>query len=148
MEKRNYSKIDLIRVIACLAILLYHIGILKGGYLAVCTFFVLSGYLSVLSCFRKEKISLKDYYLNKLKKIYLPLLIVVFSSVLLIPLLSNIDWINLKPETRSILLGYNNFWQLKANLDYFTRNIASPFMHLWYISILMQFDLVFPLFVR
>ena len=32
-----------------------------------------------------------------------------------------------------------------VNKDYFTRNINSPFIHLWYISILLQFDLVFPL---
>lgn len=54
------------------------------------------------------------------------------------------DWINLKQETISVLFGYNNFWQLGANLDYFTRHINSPFMHFWYISILMQFDLIFP----
>ena len=144
MEKKHYGKIDLIRVISCLAILLYHIGILKGGYLAVCIFFVLSGYLSVISCFKKDKFSLKDYYINKFKKIYLPLLVVVFISILTISLIPSIDWMNLKPETNSILLGYNNFWQLNANLDYFVRHINSPFTHLWYIAILLQFDLVFP----
>ena len=55
------------------------------------------------------------------------------------------NWYNLKPETTSVLLGYNNFWQLNANLDYFTRHINSPFMHLWYMAILLQFDFVFPL---
>ena len=144
MEKKHYGKIDLIRVISCLAILLYHIGILKGGYLAVCIFFVLSGYLSVISCFKKEKLSLKDYYLNKLKKIYLPLLVTVFITILVVSLIPSIDWINLKPETNSVIFGYNNFWQLNANLDYFTRNVNSPFMHFWYIAILLQFDLIFP----
>ena len=144
MEKKYYGKLDLIRVIACIAILLYHIGILKGGYLAVCTFFVLSGYLSVISCFKKEKISLKEYYLNKLKKIYIPLLVTVFITILVVSLIPSIDWVNLKPETTSVLLGYNNYWQLNANLDYFVRHINSPFTHLWYIGILIQFDLIFP----
>ena len=144
MEKKYYGKIDLIRTISCLAILLYHIGILKGGYLAVCTFFVLSGYLSVISCFKKEKISLKEYYLNKLKKIYIPLLVTVFITILVVSLIPSIDWINLKPETTSVLAGYNNYWQLNANLDYFVRHINSPFTHLWYIGILLQFDLIFP----
>ena len=62
--------------------IVYHLNILKGGFLAVCTFFVMSGYLSVITCFKKEKLSLKDYYLNKLKKIYLPLLVVTFLSIL------------------------------------------------------------------
>ena len=141
---KHYKRLDLIRVFCCIAILLYHLGLLKGGYLAVCSFFALSGYLSVVSCFKKDKFSFKDYYLSRLKKIYLPLLIVVFTSITVISLFSNINWLNLKNETTSVLFGYNNYWQLNANLDYFVRHVSSPFMHLWYIAILLQFELVFP----
>ena len=80
-------------------------------------------------------------------KLYLPLIIVVFITVILSKIIPNINWINLKSETMSVVLGYNNFWQLNANLDYFTRNVNSPFIHLWYISILLQFDLIFPIVV-
>lgn len=144
MKKNYYKRLDIIRIISCIAVLLYHLDILKGGYLAVCTFFVLSGYLAVVSAMSKEKFSLKDYYINRFKKIYLPLLVVVFSTITVISFMSSINWLNLKPETTSVLLGYNNFWQLNANLDYFVRHISSPFMHLWYIAILLQFELVFP----
>lgn len=148
MEKKSknkyYKDLDIIRLIACISILLYHLNILKGGYLAVCTFFVLSGYLSCVSTFKKEKFSLKEYYINRLLKIYLPLLVVVFVTISVISFLPNINFLNLKPETTSVIFGYNNFWQLNANLDYFARHINSPFMHFWYIAILLQFDLVFP----
>lgn len=147
MKKKNkkyYKNLDILRVFACIAILLYHLGILQGGYLAVCVFFVLSGYLSCVSAFQKEKFSFKSYYYKRLLKIYMPLVVIVFISLGIISILPNISWLNLKPETTSILLGYNNFWQLNANLDYFASNISSPFIHLWYISILLQFDLVFP----
>ena len=70
------------------------------------------------------------------------LLIVVFITISVISLLPSIKWLNLKPETTSVLLGYNNFWQLSANLDYFARHVNSPFIHLWYIGILLQFDLI------
>lgn len=143
-SKKYYKDINLIRVIACIGVILYHLNILKGGYLAVCIFFVLSGYLSTISAFKKDDFSLKNYYKNRLSKIYIPLLSVVFITIAVISLLPNISWFNLKPETTSVLLGYNNFWQLDANLDYFARHINSPFMHLWYISILLQFDLIFP----
>lgn len=143
-SKKYFKHLDLIRVVLCIGILLYHLNILKGGYLAVCAFFVLSGYLSCKSLFRKEKISLKEYYLNRLLKIYLPLLLVVFISIAVISFIPSINWLNLKPETTSVLFGYNNFWQLSANLDYFARHVNSPFIHLWYIAILLQFDLVFP----
>lgn len=142
-EKNYYLGLDILRIIACLAILLYHINILKGGFLAVCTFFVLSGYLAVISFFNKEKFSFKDYYLKRIKNIYLPLIIVVFITIGIVTL-NNINWLNLKPETTSVILGYNNYWQLNANLDYFAHHINSPFIHLWYIAILIQFDIIFP----
>lgn len=142
--KKHFNCLDLLRIIACLAVLLYHMGILSGGYLAVCSFFVLSGYLSSYSAFKKEKFSFTKYYLDRLKKIYLPLVIVVFISLFAVSFIKDFNFLNLKPETSSVLFGYNNFWQLSANLDYFARHISSPFMHLWYISILLQYELVFP----
>lgn len=143
-EKKHFLFIDIIRVLSCLAVLLYHIGILKGGYLAVCVFFVLSGYLSVRKAFSSDKFSLKGYYKDRFIKIYLPLLIIVFLSIFAVSFFPSINWFNLKPETTSVILGYNNFWQLNANMDYFARHINSPFIHLWYISILIQFEIVFP----
>ncbi|MCI7240922.1 MAG: acetyltransferase, partial [Bacilli bacterium] len=74
---------------------------------------------------------------NKFLKLYLLLIIVTFISVSVISLMPNILWLSLKPEVNSIILGYNNFWQIGVNLDYFARHIDSPFMHLWYISILL-----------
>lgn len=143
-SKKYYKEMDIIRVFACIAILFYHLGILKGGYLAVCTFFVLSGYLSCISAFNKENFSIISYYKNRLLKIYLPLFLIVFITIGIVSFFPSISWLHLKPETTSILLGYNNFWQLSANLDYFAGDITSPFTHLWYIAILLQFDLFFP----
>ena len=142
--KKHYVGFDILRVVSCITILFYHLNILKGGYLAVCTFFVLSGYLSAISCLKKDKLSLKDYYISRFKKIYLPMIIVVFLSISIISLTTSYNWINLKNEVTSILLGYNNYWQINANLDYFVRNVSSPFMHLWFLSIIIQFEIIFP----
>ena len=144
-NKKYYKQLDFIRFISCIAVFLYHLNILKGGYLAVCVFFVLTGYLSFVSSFNKENFSIKKYYIDRLKHIYLPFIIVAFISIFIISLIPSINWINLKPETTSTILGYNNFWQLSASLDYFARHVDSPFMHFWYISILLQFELIFPL---
>ena len=142
-EKKYFKNIDFVRLFACIIILLYHFGILKGGYLAVCTFFVLSGYFSCISLFNKEKVSLKEYYSNKILRLYLPLIVVVFISITCTSLF-NKTWLNLKPESTSIILVYNNYWQLSSSMDYFSSHINSPFIHLWYIAILLQFDLIFP----
>jgi peptidoglycan/LPS O-acetylase OafA/YrhL len=143
-SKKYYKDLNIIRLVACIAVLFYHLGLLKGGYLAVCTFFVLTGYLSVVSSFKKKAFSIKEYYKNRLIKVYIPLVIVVFITIGVTSFFKNVYWISLKNETTSVLLGYNNFWQISANLDYFARHVDSPFMHLWYIGILLQFELIFP----
>ena len=145
MKDGYYKKINIIRVFLCIAVLLYHLDILKGGYLAVCAFFVLSGFLITKSSFDKDNFSIVNYYKSRFLKLYLPLLIVTFGTIAVISLYPDIFWLNLKPETTSVILGYNNFWQISSNLDYFSRSINSPFMHLWYIAIIMQFDLIFPI---
>lgn len=143
-QGKYYKELDLLRVLACLSILFYHLNIVNGGYLAVCIFFVLSGYLSCTAAFKKEKFSIFSYYKDRLVKVYLPLVFVVFLTIAFFSFCPNIVWFNLKPETTSVLLGVNNFWQIDANLDYFARAIHSPFLHFWYIGILLQFELVFP----
>ena len=143
-KKVYYKDLDIVRVLSCILVLLYHLNILKGGYLAVCIFFVLSGYLSIISAFRKEKFSILSYYKERLLHIYIPFLIVVFITVGVVSLIPSINWLTLKPETTSVILGYNNYWQLSANMDYFAHHVSSPFMHFWYLGILLQFELVFP----
>lgn len=49
------------------------------------------------------------------------------------------------PEVLSIFGGYNNFWQVAQNADYFTRLTgADPFTHMWFLGIELQFCLIFP----
>ena len=145
MEKKQYKYLDTFRAILCIAVLLYHLGLLQGGFLAVCSFFVLSGYLTTKSFLNKEKVDLKKHYVSRIKRVYLPLAVVVFASVAIVALQPEIVWVSLKPETSSVLFGYNNFWQIEANLDYFARHTTSPFTHLWYMAILMQFELIYPI---
>ena len=137
--------IDQFRVLLCLAVFLYHLGILKGGYLAVCGFFVLSGYLSIRSLRRKKRLTYKNYYLSRSKRLYLPLLVTVFVTVALISLIPGIIWVDMKAETTSVIFAYNNFYQLISGSDYFVRSSDTPFTHMWYIAILLQFDLLLPL---
>ena len=46
----------------------------------------------------------------------------------------------------SVVLGYNNWWQISENADYFTRMAnQSPFTHLWFLGIELQYYLLWPL---
>ena len=144
IKKEYYKSLDIIRNISCFAVLFYHLDILKGGCLAVCSFFTLSGYLSCITNFNKRKFSFLKYYKNRFIKIYIPIVITVFATIFTMSFFKNIKAVNLKSEVASILLGYNNFWQLSVKHDYFSTHINSPFMHFWYMAILLQFELIFP----
>ena len=136
---------DLLRAVFCISVLLYHLGLSEGGYLAVCGFFVLSGYLTCSSFVNKEQLNLKKYYIGRIRRIWIPLFLTVFITVTAVSFFDSVVWITMKQEVLSVLLGYNNFWQMAANQDYFAAHADSPFMHFWYIAILMQFTLFFPL---
>ena len=109
-------------------VLLYHLKLINGGFLGVCTFFTLSGYLSCLSALNNNNFSILNYYKNRIKKIYIPLLIVISLTIIFSKYVFCVNWLNLKQETFSAVFGFNNFWQLNINVNYFTKNINSPFM--------------------
>lgn len=52
----------------------------------------------------------------------------------------------IRMEVVSVVLGYNNWWQISENADYFTRMAnQSPFTHLWFLGIELQYYLLWPL---
>ncbi|MCR5483268.1 MAG: acyltransferase, partial [Bacilli bacterium] len=143
-DKKYIKHLDILRILACVAILLFHLGLIKGGYLAVCLFFTLSGYLCCVKSFRREKFNILKYYKDKFINIYIPVVLVLLVTIYVSKQFPNIAWLNLKLEAKSVLLNYNNFWQISTNVDYFTKSINSPLTHLWYISILLQYEVLFP----
>lgn len=51
--------LDALKGIAIIAVVLFHIGLLKSGYLGVDTFFVINGFLVIPSVIKK--IDIKDF---------------------------------------------------------------------------------------
>ena len=144
-KSMKYLKyLDILRIIACISVLLFHLGLIKGGYLAVCLFFTISAYLSTAKNFRNEHFNIFKYYINKFINIYLPVVFVLLITVFVSKFFSEIAWLNLKLEVKSVLLNYNNYWQISTNVDYFTKSINSPLTHLWYISMFIQYEAIFP----
>lgn len=143
--RRNYI-LDLYRTILIIFVLLYHLGLCDAGFLAVCGFLTLSGYLLAITT-NSFDFNLKDYYVKRFKTLYVPLLIESLTTVFVFRYVVDIPWISIKQETISVLLGYNNHFQIRANNDYFMRSDASPFTHMWYISLLIQIEIVIPLLI-
>ena len=145
MDSKKYFKhLDILRIVGCISVLLFHLGILKGGYLAVCLFFTLSSYLGCIKNYKKEHFNIFKYYKDKIINIYIPVVLVLLCTVFVSKYFDHIAWLNLKLEVKSVLLNYNNYWQISTNVDYFTKSINSPLTHLWYISMFIQYELIFP----
>ena len=151
---KNFSHIsgmDGLRALAIIGVTLFHIfpNVVTGGYIGVSLFFVLTGYLLAYNSMQdviNDHFSLARYFLKRIKRIYPSLIIVLLTSIgiyeVFLPKLIQA----VRPELISILLGYNNWWQISQNTDYFTRLInVSPFTHLWFIGIELQYYILWPL---
>ncbi|MCR5373623.1 MAG: acyltransferase [Solobacterium sp.] len=149
-RKNRIRGLDSLRALAVLGVLLYHAFpvVFSGGFFGVVAFFVISGYLSgyrTLTQMKERTFSLVDYYRKRFFRIWPAMIIVLLAGT---AVLSRIDLYRLadsRQEFLSAVLGYNNYWQLKMNASYFNDLAdSSPFTHLWYIAVLIQFDLVWP----
>lgn len=138
--------LDILRILSTVAVVIYHIDpdVLAGGYLAVCVFLVLHGYLFIVSNSNKKKFSIIRHFIKRTLRLYLPMAVVTAISIYALRLTPDIIWLNEKPETLSVLGCFNNWWQIAAGQSYFARVTNSPFTHMWYISMLLQVELLLP----
>lgn len=139
-----------IRILGLIGVILYHTfpSQVPGGFFGVIIFFVLSGFLSGISINNQLKqgtFHLLSYYKKRFLRLYPALFAVLFCTIGVILFIQPVKLANAQSEVLSILLDYNNEWQINMHADYFA-NLAqnSPFTHLWYISILLQFEILCP----
>lgn len=143
--------LDGLRAFAILGIVLYHMfpGAVRGGYLGVSLFFVLSGYLLAHTSLRNRergRLRLGAFYLRRLRRIYPALLWVTALTLLALRLFLPGALAGVRGEVGSVLLGWQNWRQILQSQDYFTRITATtPFTHMWSLAVELQFYLVWPL---
>lgn len=142
---------DFLKTIAIISVTLFHISPEKffGTFSGVTMFFVISGYLIAYTSERARlagKFSVLNFFLKRIKRIYPALLIVILTTVGVYSFLAPNVIEAIRPEIISVLLGYNNWWQIVQNADYFARlNNLTPFTHLWFLAVELQYFLLFPL---
>ena len=142
--------LDGLRAIAIIGITLFHMfpDTVPGGYMGVNLFFVLTGFLLAYSTGREwvaGRFSLINYYVKRIKRIYPSLILMLLVSTGVLYFYAPDVIAAVRPEIQSILLGYNNWWQLDQHTDYFTRIAnASPFTHLWFMGIELQWYALWP----
>lgn len=145
--------IDGLRAIAVGAVVIFHAfpSLLKGGFIGVDIFFIISGFLIsqiLFSSLDKQKFSLLDFYSRRINRIY-PALITVLASCLIF------GWLALLPDEYKQLgkhtAGGAGFvanlllWRESGYFDVLSE--SKPLLHLWSLGVEEQFYIVWPLFL-
>ena len=153
VQKRSVP-LDGMRALAIIAIIFYHLmpHVLPGGYLAVNIFFILTGFFVTASVIKeyseKGKLAYKSYLSRRFHKLFFPLLSMMIVVTAYITLFQRGLLLNLRPWILSSLGMFNNWWQISVGASYFEQfYVQSPFMHLWFLSIISQFYIIWPLVV-
>jgi peptidoglycan/LPS O-acetylase OafA/YrhL len=143
--------LDGLRAIAVIAVLLYHadIGWLRGGFLGVEVFFVISGYLItslLLAEWRQTgRIDLARFWLRRARRL-LPALYVMLVLVLAYAtLFLSRDVARLRGDALAAF-GYVTNWYLALRQQSYFEAVGrpSPLLHLWSLAIEEQFYLLWP----
>lgn len=154
METKRYlTHVNALRGLAILLVVLYHLRETwcPQGFLGVDAFFVISGFFLIPSMLsskdRGESFSWWKYYRGKLTRILPPLLVMVLAVlVIAVPLLTSYDLMTLAKTARKVIVGDSNTYFGTRAIDYFSPDVKeNPFLHTWYISVLLQVFLIAPL---
>tara|TARA_B110001450_G_scaffold256495_1_gene287231 strand:+ start:1218 stop:3122 length:1905 start_codon:yes stop_codon:yes gene_type:complete len=139
-----------LRAIAVISIIFYHLDFIEGGYLGVDIFFVISGFVITKSLLNSEK-SLKHnfftYIVKRFKRLYLPLIITIIISSLLVSFFfipSHVDHFS-KSSIYSILFSSNIYFWQNTNHYFDLEKLLQPLLHTWSLGVEMQFYIFFGL---
>lgn len=147
------ADIDGLRAVAVLSVVGYHAfpGWVKGGFVGVDIFFVISGFLIstiIFGSLEKDAFSFKDFYSRRIKRIFPALIVVMTASYAL-------GWFVLLPDEYEQLgkhiaagAGFVSnlfFWQEAGYFDNAAE--AKPMLHLWSLGIEEQFYIIWPLLI-
>lgn len=142
--------IDGLRAVAVLAVVVFHAfpNWLKGGFIGVDIFFVISGYLISTIIFEnldKGTFSFSEFYARRIKRIFPALLLVLLACF-------SLGWFVLLSEEykqlgKHIVAGsvfISNFvlWNESGYFDHSAE--TKPLLHLWSLGIEEQFYILWP----
>ncbi len=152
-KKREYIKsFDGLRVLAITGVLFYHLrpSTVPGGYLGVVIFFVMAGYLSFEHAMYDRELDVPrgslvlDSIAKKIKKLFPPLIFMMFFVVLNMLLFYRADLGVNQNHIRGSILSLNNYFQIFSGTSYFDRTgVMMPFKHIWALSLEFQFYILF-----
>ncbi|CAN2211195.1 SGNH domain containing protein [Candidatus Nanopelagicaceae bacterium] len=153
-----------LRALAVVLVILCHLQFnnqaFRGGFIGVDIFFVISGYIITNSLIREYAenaasnlgygwISLRTFYLRRVRRIIPAALIVILTTVTSSYFLFNAvksGWIRRDGILASVFLANVNL--IKQKTDYFSQSQSqSPLEHYWSLSVEEQFYFVIPFLI-
>ncbi len=145
------ADIDGLRAVAVLAVVAFHVFPLRvrGGFIGVDIFFVISGYLIsalLFTGFERKNFSFTDFYSRRIRRVFPALLLILFASYVF-------GWFALtadeyKPLGKHIAGGaafVSNFVFLRESGYFDNLEDKKPLLHLWSLGVEEQFYLIWPL---
>jgi len=144
--------LDGIRAVAVLAVVAYHLGwgALRGGFLGVEVFFVVSGYL-ITSLLLEERATtgrtdLRRFWVRRARRL-LPALAVMLGGVAVWTLLFADPMAGaLRRDLVPALVYISNWWQIVGvDTPYFAPSDPPLLRHLWSLAVEEQWYLLWPL---
>lgn len=145
------ADIDGLRAVAVISVVFYHAfpNLLKGGFIGVDIFFVISGFLIstiIINSLNQNSFIFSEFFYRRIRRIF-PALILVLSSCYAFgwfTLLSD-EYKQLGKHISSGSVFISNFALWKESGYFDTVAETKPLLHLWSLGIEEQFYIVFPL---
>jgi peptidoglycan/LPS O-acetylase OafA/YrhL len=152
--KERLIGLDGLRGFALLLVLWFHFrgGEMPGGWVGICVFFPLSGFLITRLLVRElgstERVDLKAFWSRRARRL-MPALIAMLAVMPAIAWASGFSAGSVFGAVGSTLAYANNWWQLSQSTDYWAQfhGEVQPFEHLWSLSVEEQFYVVWPIIV-
>ncbi len=144
------AEIDGLRAVAVTAVILFHAGVpgLKGGFLGVDVFFVISGYVItqiILRDVAAGRFSFGSFFERRVRRIVPALSVMLaacaFMSLILLPA----DMRRFDDSFLATIAFQANIYFIKTAGYFATNQQASPLLHMWSLSVEEQIYLVFPI---
>ncbi len=147
------SEIDGLRALAVVPVILSHAGFefLKGGFVGVDLFFVISGYLIttlIIEELDNKEFNLVKFYERRLRRIFPALFVVIFFSSLFAWCLLPSPALNKYGDAIigvSLFISNIVFWRQHGYFE--ESSDVSPLIHTWSLAVEEQFYLIFPIFL-
>ncbi|BFL72649.1 acyltransferase family protein [Anaerococcus nagyae] len=148
--KKEYYTLNILRAVAFLGVSLFHryAHFVPGGYLAVIIFLTLSGFLTMRSSENKKEVSLKSI-IRKFISIMSPVYFIMAIAMVISIFFARDIFDDSIKSVIPVALNFENIRRILAGDDYFNQlGNFNIFLHMWYVSIYMQFIAIFTLIDR